>query len=281
MLPDVVACLRCPVCGGELSLAGRALRCAAGHSFDVARQGYVNLLTGRPRAATGDTAAMLAARDTFLGAGHFEPLESALAEVAAAAPGDGCVVDLGAGNGRKLARVLEALPPRPGLALDVSPHALRRAARAHPRIGAVGCDIWAALPVRDEAAGLILNVFAPRNGPEIERIIVPGGRLLVITPTTRHLEQIAGPLGLLSVDERKPERLARELGGRLAALSSEELEWELSLGREGLEALVMMGPNAFHTNPAELRGRMEALPERIEVRASVSMSVWERPAQVA
>ena len=79
-------------------------------------------------------------------------------------------LDLGAGTGRQLARVLDALPRRHGIALDVSRPALQRAARAHPRIGAVGCDIWGALPVRSAAAALVLNVFAPRNGDEIARV---------------------------------------------------------------------------------------------------------------
>ena len=281
MLADVVEYLRCPHCGAELALGNGALHCAAGHSFDVARQGYVSLLPGAPRAAIGDNAAMVAARERFLGAGHFHPLEAALADAARGAPGFACVADIGAGTGRQLARVLDVSARRPGLALDVSGYALRRAARAHPRIGAVGCDIWGALPVRSEAAGLVLNVFAPRNGAEMERVMAPGARLVVVTPSPRHLEELAGPLGLLSVDERKPERLEQELGGRLERLSSEELEWVLRLGAGDLEALVMMGPNAFHTDPAELRRRIEGLPEPIEARASVLLTVWRRPAQAA
>jgi 23S rRNA (guanine745-N1)-methyltransferase len=277
VLADVVEYLCCPHCGAELALGAGTLQCRAGHSFDVARQGYVSLLPGAPRAASGDSAAMVAARELFLGAGHFEPLEAALAAAAAGAPAGGCVADLGAGTGRQLARVLDALPPRPGLALDVSPQALRRAARAHPRIGAVGCDIWGALPMRPEAVGLMLNVFAPRNGAEMARVMAPDARLVVVTPTPRHLEELAGPLGLLSVDERKPERLEAELAGRLEQASNEELEWRLTLGAGDLEALVMMGPSAFHTDPAELRGRIGALPERVETRASVVLTVWRRP----
>ena len=66
---------------------------------------------------------------------------------------DGCVLDLGAGTGWYLARVLDRLPGRSGLALDLSRHALRRAARAHARIGAVAADAWGPLPVRDAAVG--------------------------------------------------------------------------------------------------------------------------------
>jgi 23S rRNA (guanine745-N1)-methyltransferase len=273
VLADVLDYLHCPHCEAELALDGAVVRCNAGHSFDVARQGYVSLLAGAPRAGSGDSAQMVAAREAFLGAGHFEPLAETLVQ-AAEGCGDGCLLDLGAGIGWQLARVLDSQPERQGIAIDVSRPALQRAARAHPRIGAVGCDIWGALPVRSAAAGLVLNVFAPRNGEEMARVLSPDGLLVVLTPTPRHLGELTGPLGLLSVDTRKPERLERELGPGLELRSSEQHEWRMSLGPGELEALVMMGPSGFHADREELRARISALPEPVEVLASVTLSVW-------
>jgi 23S rRNA (guanine745-N1)-methyltransferase len=274
VLADVVEYLRCPHCATGLAIEGGLVRCRAGHSFDVARQGYVSLLPGSSRAGSGDSAAMVAAREAFAGAGHLDPLADVLVDAAARTGAAGCVVDLGAGTGWQLARVLDALPGRLGIALDVSRPALQRAARAHPRIGAVGCDIWGALPVRTGVAGLVLNVFAPRNGEEIARVMASDGLLAVVTPTPRHLEELTGPLGMLSVDSGKPERLERELGGRLELLSSEEREWRMSLGWGEVEALVMMGPSGVHVDPDELGGRIAALPEPVETGASVSISLW-------
>ncbi|MDP9135674.1 MAG: 23S rRNA methyltransferase, partial [Actinomycetota bacterium] len=71
MLADVIDLLRCPHCGGALELDGGTGRCAAGHSFDVARQGYLNLLPGDARTGTADTATMVRARAQFLAAGHY------------------------------------------------------------------------------------------------------------------------------------------------------------------------------------------------------------------
>ena len=65
MLPEAVAALPCPLCRGPLTDEGRALRCAAGHAFDVARQGYVSLLAGDARAGTADTPGMVASREAF------------------------------------------------------------------------------------------------------------------------------------------------------------------------------------------------------------------------
>jgi 23S rRNA (guanine745-N1)-methyltransferase len=273
VLADVLDYLHCPHCEAELALDSAAVRCDAGHSFDVARQGYVTLLPGTPRAGSGDSAQMVSAREAFLGAGHFEPLAEALVD-AAETGGDGCVLDLGAGIGWQLARVLDSQPERQGIALDVSRPALQRAARAHRRIGAVGCDIWGALPVRSAAAGLVLNVFAPRNGEEMARVLASDGLLVVATPTPRHLGELTGPLGLLSVDSRKPERLERELGPGLELRSSEEREWRMSLGPGDLEALVMMGPSGFHVDRNELRARIAGLPEPVDVGASVTLSAW-------
>ena len=275
MLADVVGYLRCPHCARDLKLTRGSVHCAAGHTFDVARQGYVSLLRGGPRAARGDTAGMVAARSRFLAAGHFDPLAETLAGAAGRVGGDGCVVDLGAGTGWQLARVLDALPARHGVALDVSAPALRRAARAHARIGAVGCDVWGPLPVRDGVAGLVLNVFAPRNGAEMARLLAAGGSLVIVTPTTRHLQELIEGLELLSVDSRKQERLDRELAGHFRVARAELCEWKMTLSRADLEAVAAMGPSAVHLDPGTLRRRLETLPERMEVSASVTMSVCE------
>src|SRR6185436_12546810 len=105
-------------------------------------------------------------RCAFLASGHFAPLIEAVAQAA----NSGLIVDLGAGPGHYLAEVLKRHDAAQGLAFDVSKPALRRAARAHPRAGAVLADTWGPLPVADAAAALILNVFAPRNGAEFRRV---------------------------------------------------------------------------------------------------------------
>jgi 23S rRNA (guanine745-N1)-methyltransferase len=236
--------------------------CADGHSFDVARSGYVSLLPGDAQLGSADTAEMVAAREAFLGAGHFEPLAKALGEEAERALGGeaeralgeeaeraGCVIDLGAGTGWYLARLLDRLPGHIGLALDLSKHALRRAARAHPRIGAVACDVWRPLPLRGSVADLVLCVFAPRNGPEIARVLRPGGALVVVTPTERHLAELVSTLGLLTVDERKQERLAAELDPHLDLERRVEREWVLRLEPADAANAVAMGPSGRHVAP--------------------------------
>lgn len=279
MLDDVLPVLCCPHCGLSLQAAEASVRCSAGHGFDVARQGYLSLLPGDARLGSADTAEMVAARERFLGDGHFEPLAGALSAEAVRAlearPG-GAILDLGAGTGWYLARVLERAPGRSGLALDLSKHALRRAARAHDRIGAVAADAWRTLPVREGAAALALSVFAPRNAAELARVLRPGGALIVVVPTDRHLIELIEPLALVSVDERKRERLNAQLDPHLRAQGVRRLEWTLQLSRAGVRDIVAMGPSARHAEPAALEEAILSLSEPVAVTASVQISLHGR-----
>ncbi|MEU2661653.1 putative RNA methyltransferase [Micromonospora sp. NPDC007220] len=290
MDPRIVDRLRCPVCAEpltEVATGGaRALRCPRRHSFDVARQGYVNLLAGRAPHA-GDTAEMVAARADFLAAGHYDLVSAALATAAAQAVrhvaearADGAhplVVDAGAGTGRHLAAVLAALPDAAGLALDVSKPALRRAARAHPRAAAALADTWQRLPLADAGAAVLLNVFAPRNGAEFHRVLDPAGTLLVVTPAEDHLTELVGALGLLRVDPAKADRVAESLGGHFTPAASTLHRRELALTGPEVATLVGMGPSAWHTDPAGLAARVAALAEPVRVTVAVRLTVW-RPA---
>ncbi|MGQ0467285.1 MAG: putative RNA methyltransferase [Sporichthyaceae bacterium] len=274
MFGPVLAALTCPVCGVDLHAAASGLRCAAGHTFDAARQGYVNLLAGLGRAGLGaDDADAVAARVAFLTAGHFLAVAEGLAKVAVRAwPGTGLVLDAGAGPGHYLAAVLDALPEAHGLAVDSSPAALRRAARAHPRAAAIGWDLREPLPLHDGCAGLVLNVFAPRNAEQYARVLRPDGSLLVVTPAPDHLGELIEPLGLMRVDADKAARLAASLEPWFAPVDSHAVCYRLRLDRSAVRTLVGMGPNAHHVFPLELAHRLDELPEPVDVTVSVLVS---------
>jgi SAM-dependent methyltransferase len=152
--------------------------------------------------------------------------------------------------------------------LDISRHAARYAVRAHPRADAVVADAWQPLPVVTGAAAVVLNVFAPRNGAELRRVLRPGGSLLVVTPTPDHLRELVGPLGLLTVDPRKRERVADQLDRHFAWQAEERHERVLRLSRDAVGALVGMGPSARHRDPAAVAAVVQELPERCTVTAS-------------
>jgi 23S rRNA (guanine745-N1)-methyltransferase len=281
VIADIVSALRCPHCGEDLHIESTTLRCARDHSFDIAHQGYANLTLGGRNLHSGDSAAMIAARDAFIAAGHLAGLRETIAEAAAgivAATGPSLLVDAGAGTGYYLAGVLDRLPDYKGVALDASKFALRRAARAHVRMGAIGCDIWNGLPLADGCAALVLDIFAPRNGSEFRRILATSGRLIVVTPTPDHLRELVAPLGLLTVDPQKPERLEAGLSSGFTLLESTVREWSLVLESEALAALVGMGPSARHLDADELQTRIAHLlgeeTRNLRVTASVALSVY-------
>jgi 23S rRNA (guanine745-N1)-methyltransferase len=295
MLDEVLALLTCPVCGAGLeraeppagaeptpagSSSGRApsrakspggLRCPSGHTFDVARHGYVNLLVGRAPSGT-DTPAMVAARSELHDAGHLAPVTAAI--VAQVPPAVGTVVDVGAGTGHHLAAVLAARPGSVGIAVDVSKAAARRSARAHPAIGSIVADVWRRLPLADTCADVILDVFAPRNGAEFHRVLRPDGVLLVVTPTHRHLTELIAPLRLLTVDPNKRDRVLGTLGRWFAPVDHQEVSYTLQLTRSEVARFVTMGPSIWHTTEAELADRLAAMAEPVTVTVSVNLTTW-------
>lgn len=283
----LLAVLRCPLCGGALApphaapasfttLRGvRSLGCAEGHSFDAARQGYLSLLTGNTNAANADSTDMVTARTLFLEAGHYEPLARALAAtVAELCPPDGTVMDAGAGTGYYLAAVLDALPGSVGLGLDASKFALRRAAGAHPRAGAATWDIWKPLPVVSGAADVVINVFAPRNGPEFQRVLRPDGALVVVTPTARHLGELPASLGMLSVDAAKEDRLHRTLSGHFRQERTDVVEREVAMTDEDVRNLILMGPSAHHLSAEDVHRSVASLDTPLTVTVSFLVSVY-------
>jgi 23S rRNA (guanine745-N1)-methyltransferase len=193
---------------------------------------------------------MIADRAAFLAAGHYAFVADSLAGAAGAAmPGARrLVVDAGTGTGYYLARVLEGLPDAVGVGLDVAKPALRRAARAHPQAAALLTDLWQRLPLADGSAGLVLNVFAPRNGPEFHRILHPDGALLVVTPAADHLAELIERFGLLRVDQDKTGRVGASLGSRFHATSTTTLRHSMRLSAAEVRTLIGMTPSARHVD---------------------------------
>ncbi|KFU80418.1 23S rRNA m(1)G-748 methyltransferase [Amycolatopsis lurida] len=270
--PEIVRSLRCSVCGDPVGLSDRTVRCGRGHSFDVAKQGYVNLLHARIPAGTADTAPMVAARVDLLSSGVYLPLAEALAKVASDHVENGMVIDAGAGTGYYLAHVLDAVPTAYGLALDVSAVALRRAARAHARAGAAVWNLWEPWPVADSSASLVLNVFAPRNASQFHRVLSADGLLVVATPNPGHLGEL-GDL-VISVDGGKDARLEDTLGDRFTRADRHEVTRRVTLAPAQVRQIVEMGPSAHHLHRDGRRERLDAIDAPVDVTTSFSVTLY-------
>lgn len=257
--------LRCPVCSAGLRPDPGALRCERGHTFNIARQGYVSLLTGT-RATSGDDASMVDARNQFLATGKYAPINRALAGLTAEVlPAHGTVVDVGCGTGYYLAGVLNQLPDARGLGLDSSVRALRSAARSHERAAMASSDVFHAFPLVDQAADVVLNVFAPRNPVEFHRVLRPCGRLIIVRPTHDHMAELRSCVpAMIAIDPDKEERLERSLGPFFEATSTCRVEYSAHLTSQDAVDLVGMTPSARHLDHDALIGR-RLLPGHVTV----------------
>ncbi len=188
----------CPICAAPLSREGNALRCPSRHSFDVAREGYVNLLPSNRKHSKdpGDDRDMVAARSAFLEKGYYLPLREALEGLTVRLAGDipaPSLVDSGCGEGWYTAGVHRALTgagraPRTA-GVDLSKYALRRAARRLPQGEFAVASVYR-LPLGDASADLLLDVFSPLAAAEFARVVRPGGYFLYVVPSARHLWQM-------------------------------------------------------------------------------------------
>lgn len=278
MLSHIVDILADPNDGTPLSGADDFSRLVSesGHSFDVAKQGYVTLAAGAGLKHKGDDMDMVNARETYLAMGHFAPfveavtgaVQDALDSAPLAESKPASLLEVGAGTGYYLAHTLDSIAEARGVGLDISPHAAKHLAKCHPRVGAVVADVWERLPIRDESVDAISVVFAPRNPAEFQRVLAPGGQVIVLTPGAGHLDELREPLGILGVEEGKVERMYEQAEGFLEqAADPVDISFPIELDKASVAAQVGMSPSARHISAGELAERMAALPPTLTVTA--------------
>ena len=278
MLSHIVDILADPNDGTALSGADDFSRLVSesGHSYDVAKQGYVTLAAGAGLKHKGDDMDMVNARETYLAMGHFAPFVEAVtgavqdgldsASLAESTPAS--LLEVGAGTGYYLAHTLDSIAEARGVGLDISPHAAKHLAKCHPRVGAVVADAWERLPIQDESVDAISVVFAPRNPAEFQRVLAPGGQVIVLTPGAGHLDELREPLGILGVEEGKVERMYEQAEGFLEqAADPVDISFPIELDKASVAAQVGMSPSARHISAGELAERMAALPPTLTVTA--------------
>jgi len=186
--------LLCPVRGCHMALVReeRRLLCPRGHSFDVARSGYINLLQPQERRSKnpGDTVAAVRARRRLHDRGVTEPLLHAIAEMVAASPSD-TVLDAGCGDGFYLG----SLARQTGFdahGVDISIPAVEAAARRYPECEWIVGNADRVLPYADGTFSVVLSITARMNAGEFRRVLRNDGRLLVAVPAPADLSELRG-----------------------------------------------------------------------------------------
>jgi 23S rRNA (guanine745-N1)-methyltransferase len=186
--------LLCPVrdCHMALEREQRRLLCPRGHSFDIARSGYINLLQPQERRSKspGDTTAAAAARRRLHDRGVTEPLLHAVADMLAASSGDS-VLDAGCGDGFYLGS-LARMTGFDAHGVDISTPAVDAAARRYPECEWVVANADRSLPYSDSSFSMVLSITARMNSDEFRRVLRPGGRLLVALPAPDDMVELRG-----------------------------------------------------------------------------------------
>ena len=172
--------LICPICGNELRKNDRTFVCSHNHSFDMARQGYVNLLTVQQKHSRmpGDTREQVLSRRAFLEAGYYAPIAQALIAAAKENGAAGELLDVGCGEGYYSAQLAAALE-LPLTGLDISKEAVRCAAGKYKNAQWL-CATGAHIPVADHSAGVITSLFALTVPEEFHRVLKKDGLLLQV-----------------------------------------------------------------------------------------------------
>ena len=186
----------CPICGAALEREPGRYRCPAGHSYDVAREGYTHLLPANRKHSKmpGDDKGMAAARSVFLSKDYYAALRDALCRLALDyAPEHPAVLDTGCGEGYYTSAVYRALRDAgkaPCMAgTDISKAILRRAAKREKDVEFAVASSYH-LPVADRSIDLLLNCFSPLALEEFRRALRPGGTFLYVVPSEKHLWEL-------------------------------------------------------------------------------------------
>jgi 23S rRNA (guanine745-N1)-methyltransferase len=256
--------LICPICRELLDDAVNGVVCTAGHRFDRARQGYLNLLPVQHKnsRAPGDNSAMVEARRRFLQAGHYAPISDRLSALAQRYQTEKWI-DIGCGEGYYTSAVAHRLPQSTGYALDISRDAVRIACRLAPKLSWLVASM-ARIPVADSSCGVALSVFSPLDWIEARRILAPGGGLLRVGPLNAHLIELRRMLyeEVRPYDDTKHLEVIPE-GMQLE--HSETLSYKLHLAHEQDRAdLLAMTPHGWRAN-AQRRAQVLATPIDVTV----------------
>lgn len=266
-----MATILCPLCRLPIERGDKVWRCGSNHCFDVAREGYVNLLPVQHKHSKepGDDAQMVLARREFLQAGHYQPLRDAVLALLAPLQAKS-LLDIGCGEGYYTGAFAAQIADVTGL--DLARPAIRLAAKRFPGITwLVGNG--ALLPLADGSVDVVANMFTQLHLGEMQRVLRAGGHVLVATPAPDHLWNLREQL-FDEVRAHEPEKFLSGFESAFAWLATQEVRFSLSLDQAALRQLLQMTPYAWKAR-AERRAALEQREAFIDT-AAFSLMLFQR-----
>ncbi len=276
--------LTCPIDGARLEQKDGQLICENGHSFDIARQGYVNLLPVQHKRSKqpGDSKAMVLARTEVLNSGIYEPVASKLIEIVSeqmASDDKTCILDAGCGEGYYLEMIFNALSDNHDslsfIGLDISKDAIIQSTKRNKQISwLVGTNRQP--PVKDESIDIILCLFGFICSNAFSKALKPGGKVILVDPGREHLKELRKIIypELKKTDQSNALQDATE-GFWFSLLKTEELTFKVKLSsNERIKQLLIMTPH-FYRASKEGRQAASCLTE-LEITIDVVFRVLEK-----
>ncbi len=270
---------RCPLCQAPLEREETRWLCPNRHSFDRAAAGYVHLLPANKKHSKdpGDDKTMVAARSAFLEKDYYAPLRDRLCKVilqyteGLPAP---VILDSGCGEGYYTAGLYRALSEAgrtPQIAgVDLSKAALRRAAKRAPEAEFAVASVYH-LPVPDQSADVLVNIFSPLAIEEFARVLRPGGLFCYAVPSARHLWEMKQVLYAHPYENP----IKREDYSGFIWRNVKEIRYTVNLEDPGdIMALFGMTPYAWKT-PKEGAARLEEL-DRLSCQIGFDLHLYQR-----
>ena len=249
--------LMCPVCREALHLTDRTWRCANHHSYDVAKQGYVNLHVVQHKHSKnpGDTPESVQARRAFLSTGFYAPLQQAVVKKIRELEIEN-LLDIGCGEGYYTNAMQAEVKQCVGV--DIAKNAVQIAAKLNKQVTWV-VGTGATLPVLDGSIDLCSSLFSPIPKQEILRVLKTRAYLMVVTPATEHLYAMREAL-FEEVNPHEAHKFVEQLQNEFELLDDWVVDAPLTLKQSDLKNLIAMTPYAYKAKP-ERRQALEQHPQ--------------------
>ena len=245
--------LMCPICRQRLNQKQSSWQCDNGHSYDQAKQGYVNLhvVQHKHSKSPGDTPESVLARRAFLSGGFYQPLRDAVIEKIKHLSVD-TLLDIGCGEGYYTSAMQSVV--KQCIGFDIAKTAIQHAAKTNRNVNWVVATS-ATIPVLDESVDLCTSLFSPIPQAEILRVLKNSGYLIVVTPAAEHLYAMREAL-FDEVKQHEPEKFVTQLEADFELIDAQCIETELHLTQVDLKNLIAMTPYAYKAK-AEKRQMLE------------------------
>jgi 23S rRNA (guanine745-N1)-methyltransferase len=262
-------------CGLPLTRHDRALVCASGHSFDIARSGYVNLLQPQDRRSlsAGDSKAAVDARAALEQAGVGRVVVNAVIDRVSGLglPAEAIAIDLGSGTGEMLGR-LNSARPIAGIGIDLSASAVEHSARRFPSLMWLVANADRRLPLQDGSIDVVLSIHGRRNPAECARVLKPDGVLIVALPAPDDLIELRSAVQGQGVERERIDGLLAEHQPFFAVLEQTTVRETVELDRPALLNLLRGTYRGARVSNA---ARVEAL-DRLPVTFSSHLVMFRR-----